>query len=259
MLNGSQLDLARLKSLIDKRTRAIIVNNPPNPSGIVISKSLLESILQIAYEKRIPIIADEVYGTMTYNGAKFHPIATLKPKVPILTCDGIAKRYLLPGWRLGWIIIHDRYAAFESIRDGLIALTQKIVGPCVLIQGALPRILQSTNTGFFQQVNSIIYYNASIICESLREVPGLHPLTPNGTMYMMVAIDEQIYGGDQVFVRDLLVEENVICLPGSVFHCPGWFRLVLTCSEHDTREACARIVQFCLRRYSHTLDHGIIT
>ncbi|CAG9540286.1 unnamed protein product [Cercopithifilaria johnstoni] len=259
ILNGSQLDLDRLKSLIDKRTRAIIVNNPPNPSGIVISKSQLESILQIAYEKRIPIIADEVYGTMTYNGAKFYPIATLEPKVPVLTCDGIAKRYLLPGWRLGWIIIHDRYAALQSIRDGLIALAQKIVGPCVLIQGALPRILQSTNASFFQQVNSIIHRNANIVCENLREVLGLRPLMPNGTMYMMVAIDEQIYGGDQVFVRDLLVEENVICLPGCVFHCPGCFRLVLTCSEHDIREVCTRIVQFCLRRYSHTSDHGIIT
>ncbi|KAL3983278.1 tyrosine aminotransferase [Acanthocheilonema viteae] len=259
MLNGSRLDLARLESLIDERTRAIIVNNPPNPSGIVICKSQLESILQIAYEKRIPIIADEVYGTMTYNGAKFYPIATLKPKVPVLTCDGIAKRYLLPGWRLGWIIIHDRYAALQSIRDGLTALAQKIVGPCVLIQGALPHILQSTNASFFQQVNNTIQRNASIIYESLREVPGLQPLMPNGTMYMMVAIDEQIYGGDQVFVHDLLVEENVICLPGCVFHCPGWFRLVLTFSEHDIREACTRIIQFCLRRYSHRLDDRMST
>lgn len=259
MLNGSQLDLVQLKSLIDKRTRAIIVNNPPNPSGIVVTKIQLEAILQIAYEKRIPIIADEVYGTMTYNGAKFYPIATLKPKVPVLTCDGIAKRYLLPGWRLGWIIIHDRYAALHCVRDGLMALAQKIVGPCVLVQGALPRILQSTNASFFQQVNNIIYRNASIVCESLKEVPGLQPVRPNGSMYMMVAINEQIYGEDQVFVHNLLVEENVICLPGCVFHCPGWFRLVLTCSEHDTREVCIRIVQFCLRRYSHTLDQGIIT
>lgn len=258
-MNDSRLDLVQLKSLIDNRTRAIIVNNPPNPTGIVISKNQLESILQIACEKRIPIIADEVYGTMTYNGAEFYPIATLKPKVPVLTCDGIAKRYLLPGWRLGWIIIHDRYSALRSIRDGLIALAQKIVGPCVLIQGALPRILKSTTASFFQQVNCAIHRNASIVCESLREVPGLQPLTPNGAMYMMVGIDEQIYGRDETFVRDLLVEENVICLPGCVFRCAGWFRLVLTYSEHDTREACTRIVQFCLRRCSHTLDRGIVT
>ncbi|KAK6111657.1 tyrosine aminotransferase [Brugia pahangi] len=259
IMNNSQLDLAQLKSVIDNRTRAIVVNNPPNPTGIVLSKNQLESILQVAFEKRIPIIADEVYGTMTYNGAEFHPIATLKPKVPILTCDSIAKRFLLPGWRLGWIIIHDRYAALQPIRNGLIALAQKIVGPCVLIQGALPRILHSTNANFFRQVNRTIHRNASIVFECLRKVPGLQPLAPNGTMYMMVAIDEHIYGRDEIFIRDLLVEENIICLPGCVFHCDGWFRLVLTCSEHDTREACARISQFCLRRYSHILDQGIVT
>ncbi|EJW88459.1 tyrosine aminotransferase [Wuchereria bancrofti] len=259
ILNDSQLDLAQLKSLIDNRTRAIVVNNPPNPTGIVLSKNQLESILQIAFEKRIPIIADEVYGTMTYNGAEFHPIATLKPKVPILTCDSIAKRFLLPGWRLGWIIIHDRYAALQPIRNGLIALAQKIVGPCVLIQGALPRILHSTNANFFQQVNRTIHRNAIIVFECLRKVPGLQPLAPNGAMYMMVGIDEHIYGRDEIFIRGLLVEENVICLPGCIFHCAGWFRLVLTCSEHDTREACARIAQFCLRRYSHILDQGIVT
>ncbi|MCP9265336.1 Tyrosine aminotransferase [Dirofilaria immitis] len=251
VLNGSQLNLAQLKSLIDNRTRAIIVNNPPNPTGIVISKNQLESILQIACEKRIPIIADEIYGMMTYNGAKFYPIATLKPKVPILTCDGIAKRYLLPGWRLGWMIIHDRYAALQRIREGLITLAQKIVGPCVLIQGALPRILQSTNDSFF---NRLI-----VLFIEMQEIPGLQPLMPNGAMYMMVRIDEQIYGRDETFVHDLHVEENIICLPGCVFHCAGWFRLVLTYSEHDTREACTRIAQFCLRRCSHMLDHQITT
>uniref|UniRef100_A0A915PUD9 Tyrosine aminotransferase n=1 Tax=Setaria digitata TaxID=48799 RepID=A0A915PUD9_9BILA len=251
VLNGSQLDPVQLKSLIDSRTRAIIINNPPNPTGIVISKDQLESILQLAYESRIPVIADEVYGTMTYDGANFYPIATLKPKVPVLTCDGIAKRYLLPGWRLGWMIIHDRYAALQGIREGLISLAQKIVGPCALIQGALPGILRSTSANFFQQVNCIIHRNANIVCESLNEVPGLQPVRPNGAMYMMVKINEKMYGRDETFVHDLLLEENVSCLPGRVFHSSGWFRLVLTYSEHDTREACTRIAQFCLRRYSH--------
>lgn len=239
-----------MKCLIDCKTRAIIINNPPNPTGIVIERNQLELILQIADENHLPIIADEVYGAMTYNGAKFHPTATLKPKVPIFTCDGIAKRYLLPGWRLGWIIVHDRFDALKLIRNGLIPLAQKILGPCMLIQGALPSILQATNANFFRRVNLIIQRNAEIICEILDGVPGLQPLQPNGSMFMMVGIDERIYGTDETFVRDLHVEENVICLPGCIFQCTGWFRLVLTCNEHDTREACNRIVQFCSRRRS---------
>ncbi|VDN03452.1 unnamed protein product [Thelazia callipaeda] len=254
LLNRGELDLIQLESLIDNRTRAIIINNPSNPMGLVLSKDQLESVLKIANENRIPIIADEVYGTMTYNEAKFYPIATLKPKVPVLTCDGIAKRYLLPGWRLGWIIIHDRHGAFAHIRNSLIDLAQNIVGPCTLIQAALPYILQSTDAVFFQQVNNIIYRNARIVWESLHKIPGLHPLMSNGAMYMIIRIEQQIYGTDESFVRDLLAEENVFCLPGCVFHCAGWLRLVLTYSEEETREACNRIRQFCLRRALHTLD-----
>lgn len=247
---GAQLDLTHMKSLVDGHTRAIIINNPPNPTGIVISKEQLESVLRIAYEAKIPIIADEVYGTMTYNGAQFYPIATLEPKVPVLTCDSIAKRYLIPGWRLGWIIVHDRYGALKNIREGLVALAQRIVGPCTLIQGALPRILQCTDESFFETVNSIISCNARIVYESLGKVPGLRPLMPNGAMYMMVGIDKKMYGDEKGFVENLLAEESVFCLPGRAFYCVGWFRLVLTLSEQDTREACFRISQFCTRRQS---------
>ncbi|VDK27931.1 unnamed protein product, partial [Gongylonema pulchrum] len=250
--NGAQLDIAQLKSLVDERTRAIIINNPPNPTSVVISKEQLESVLRIAYEARIPIIADEVYGTMAYNGAQFYPLATLKPKVPVLTCDGIAKRYLLPGWRLGWIIVHNRYGALTEIREGLVALAQKIVGPCALIQGALPRILQCTGMSFFEAVNKIISCNAKIAFDSLSRVPGLRPLMPNGAMFMIIAIDKQIYGTEEAFVQDLLAEESVFCLPGRAFYCSGWFRLVLAHSHRDIREACSRIVEFCSRRRSAT-------
>lgn len=90
----------------------------------------------------MPIIADEIYGDLVYDGAQFHAMATLTPKVPIISCDGIAKRYLVPGWRLGWLIIHDRFGALAEVKKGIVALSQKIVGPCALVQGALPQLLR---------------------------------------------------------------------------------------------------------------------
>lgn len=96
MENGAQVDLDDMESLIDDRTRAIIVNNPSNPTGAVYAKAHLEAILRIADKYKLPIIADEIYGGMVYDGAVFYPMATLEPKVPILSCDGIAKRYTFP-------------------------------------------------------------------------------------------------------------------------------------------------------------------
>uniref|UniRef100_A0A915MMI3 Tyrosine aminotransferase n=1 Tax=Meloidogyne javanica TaxID=6303 RepID=A0A915MMI3_MELJA len=225
------IDLAHLESLIDSQTRAIIVNNPSNPTGV------------------IPIIADEIYGDLVYGeGARFHPMATLSPRVPIITCDGIGKRYLVPGWRLGWLIVHDRYGGVLSeIKKGIVALSQKIVGPCALIQGALPSILRDTPSEFFDNTKKLLASNAATVYEKLSRVPGLRPLKPQGAMYMMVGFDPSLFGDETKFVRGLISEESVYCLPGSAFSLSNWFRLVLAFPNETTTEACERIAAYCTR------------
>uniref|UniRef100_A0A914XN64 Tyrosine aminotransferase n=1 Tax=Plectus sambesii TaxID=2011161 RepID=A0A914XN64_9BILA len=254
MENGALVNLQHLESLIDERTRAIIVCNPSNPTGAVYSKAHLEAILRIADLYKVPVIADEIYGGMVYDGAVFYPMATLEPKVPIISCDGIAKRYLVPGWRLGWLTIHDRHGALKNVRDGLRNLAQKIVGPCALVQGALPAILDNTPAEFFEHVRNVLTLNAKAAYNTLSAVPGLKPVRPQGAMYMMIGFDADnfpAFKGDELsFVKALIAEESVYCLPGTAFHCPGWIRLVLTYPEEVTLDACERIAAFCSRHYS---------
>ncbi|KAL3095285.1 hypothetical protein niasHS_007384 [Heterodera schachtii] len=242
------IDLQHLESLIDDRTRAIVVNNPSNPTGIVFPREHLEQILKLAQKYKLPIIADEIYGDLTYaEGAKFHPLATLSPRVPIITCDGIGKRYLVPGWRLGWLIMHNRFGVLSDVKAGIVSLSQKIVGPCALIQGALPRILRDTPQSFFDNTKALLAKNSEIVYDILCQVPGLKPLRPQGAMYMMVGFDEEMYGDETGFLQRLIAEESVYCLPGSAFSLPNWFRLVLAFPEETTREACERIAAFCTR------------
>ncbi|KAH7732225.1 CRE-TATN-1 protein [Aphelenchoides avenae] len=248
MNENGLIDLDNLEACIDEKTRAIIVNNPSNPTGVVFPKAHLEAILRIAYRHKLVIIADEIYGDLTYDGAVFHPMATLSPKVPIISCDGIAKRYLVPGWRLGWVICHDRYGVLKNVKKGMVALSQKIVGPCALVQGALPRILRDTPQSYFDNIKSVISANAAIVYDVLSRVPGLKPLRPQGAMYMMVGFDKEMYGDETEFVQGLITEESVYCLPGSAFSLPNWFRLVLTYPEDVTREACERIYDYCTKR-----------
>ncbi|KAI1732184.1 aminotransferase class I and II domain-containing protein [Ditylenchus destructor] len=242
------IDLQHLEELIDENTRAIIINNPSNPTGVVFPKEHLEAILRVAHKHKVPIIADEIYGDLVYDGAEFHPMATLSPKVPIITCDGIAKRYLVPGWRLGWLIVHNRYGVLTEVKKGIVALSQKIVGPNSLVQGALPRILADTPQSYFDNIKEVISKNATIVYDILSRVPGLKPLKPQGAMYMMVGFDRDIYGEETKFMQGLITEESVYCLPGSAFNLPNWFRLVLTYPEEVTREACERVVEYCERR-----------
>ncbi|KAL6724211.1 hypothetical protein Aduo_019118 [Ancylostoma duodenale] len=248
MTRGGLVDLEHLETLIDEKTKALIINNPGNPSGVVFPKEHLEDILTLASRHRLVIIADEIYGDLTYDGAVFYPIATLSPKVPVITCDGIAKRWMVPGWRLGWLIIHDRYQVLSEVRKGLVALSQKIVGPCSLVQGALPAILKDTPEEYFDHNRKVISRNADIVSEVLKGLVGVHCLKPRGAMYFMIRVDKSIYGDDVQFASSLIQEESVFCLPGSAFSAPGWIRLVITQSEEIIEDAAVRIREYCERR-----------
>lgn len=244
-----EVDIDHLESLVDDRTRAIVVNNPSNPCGSVYTKKHLEAILEAAEKYMIPVIADEVYENVVFPGYKFYPLAQLSENVPILTCGGISKGYLVPGWRLGWVIIHDKHGAFESeVRQGLVAMSQQILGPNTLIQGALPDILAKTPQSYFENTVKVIKKNAEICYEALLRIPELKPVMPCGAMYMMVGVDISKFDDiidDLDFTEKLISEQSVFCLPGKCFQYPNYFRIVLTVPAEMTQLACKRINEFC--------------
>ena len=115
-------------------------------------------------------------------------LSSLSSHVPILSCGGISKRFMVPGWRLGWIIVHDRGGAFEKeVRPGLSHLAMKLLGPCTLIQAALPHLIQHTPQEFHDRSMEIIRRNAELVYEGLGRADGCRPVMPAGSMYMMVS------------------------------------------------------------------------
>lgn len=126
-----------------------MVTNPSNPCGSVYEEEHLRQILEIASRHHVPILADEIYEDFLFSGQKFNALSSLSVDVPVITCSGISKRFLVPGWRMGWLIIHDRNNILgNKIRKGLSNMASRILGPCVLIQRALPAILQSPQEEF---------------------------------------------------------------------------------------------------------------
>ncbi|KAJ3019051.1 hypothetical protein HKX48_002403 [Thoreauomyces humboldtii] len=246
------IDLDNLESLVDENTIAIIVNNPSNPCGSVYSKKHLLEILAVAEKLKLPIIADEIYADMAFEGHEFIPIASLTKAVPVLTTSGLAKKFLVPGWRLGWILIHDRNEAFAEVRKGLVNLTQLILGPNSLIQAALLEILQapqSFSDGTMEQLES----NANISRKLLTGIPGLVPVFPQGAMYLMIEIETSQFKDikdDVEFVEKLAEEESVLCLPGQCFRTPGSFiRIVFTPPVEKLDVAYTRIREFAARHH----------
>lgn len=249
-----QIDLENLESQVDSQTAAIVINNPSNPCGSVFSARHLRAILEVAKRNCVPIIADEIYEDFVFEGEMFYPIATLSAHVPILSCGGLTKKFLVPGWRMGWIVIHDRQDIFGSkIRDGLQNLSQIIIGSNTIVQGALPAILQDTPDSFFQNNIEIVQKNAELSYSMLSKVPGLFPIMPAGAMYMMVGIHKSNFPAfkhDMDFVECLMAEQSVFCLPGLCFDYPNYFRIVLTVPEEQMMEACKRIEEFCRSHYT---------
>jgi tyrosine aminotransferase len=174
----------------------------------------------------IVIIADEIYEDMVFENFTYFPLAGLSQEFPevntsVLTCSGLAKRFLVPGWRFGWIAIHEaENDVLSEIRKGLFDLATLIIGSCTLIQAALPEIFENTPETFFTETNSILQSHARYLCHELSQIEGVHVIEPQGTLYMMVGIQfEQFkgkFGNDVEFSEQLLASQSVSVLPASV-------------------------------------------
>jgi len=243
-----EIDLGHLESLIDSKTVAILVNNPSNPCGSVYSKEHLTDILKLAERHHLPIIADEIYGDMVFKGNTFYGLGTLSKTVPVLSVGGIGKVFLVPGWRLGWVVIYDRNKLFAEVRTGLLKLSQIILGPNTLVQSALRDALFHTPKQFHDEVNQQLEQNATYLYERLSKIHGLKPIKTGGTMYLMFSLETKQFKDipdDVEFAVKLLAEESVSVLPATIFKWPHCIRLVICPPMDKLKEACDRIELFC--------------
>lgn len=247
-----EIDLEDLAAQVNENTACVIVNNPSNPCGSVYSRDHIRDLLGVVDQLQLPIIADEIYADFVFPGHPFIPLASQTTRVPILTCGGLTKRYLVPGWRMGWILINDRNNLFQHVRPGLTALSQRILGPNTLIQGAVRKILNETPQHFYDKTVAVVQRNAEIFYEMMTKIKGLNPVMPAGAMYMMIGIDMAhfpSFANDVEFTQAMVSEQSVFCLPAECFQCPNYFRVVLTVPEDKVIESGTRITEFCAAHY----------
>eukprot|EP00485_Elphidium_margaritaceum_P007571 CAMPEP_0202692054 /NCGR_PEP_ID=MMETSP1385-20130828/6546_1 /ASSEMBLY_ACC=CAM_ASM_000861 /TAXON_ID=933848 /ORGANISM="Elphidium margaritaceum" /LENGTH=558 /DNA_ID=CAMNT_0049347527 /DNA_START=45 /DNA_END=1721 /DNA_ORIENTATION=+ len=248
-----QIDTQHLRSQIDKRTKAILINNPSNPCGSVLTEDGILRVLQIAENYSIPIVADEIYAGMIYDDNhgkdKFVSVASLTRRVPVLTLSGLSKLYLTPGWRAGWIVIHDPIGAMVKIRTSLQKLSTVLLGSNTLIQESIPAIIEETPESYYDELNDKLLRQSSLLYREFDEIEALQPIRARGAMYLMVKIDMSKFNGrikdDIQFANLLLKEQGVLCLPGAIFNMPNYFRAVICPPPHIIAEIGKRVKEFC--------------
>jgi len=242
-----EIDLAHMRTQLDANTAAILVTNPSNPCGSAFTKQHMLDILKVAEEYGVPIIADEIYHNMVFNGESYS-FGELSRNVPVISCGGLAKRWLVPGWRVGWLIVHDRHQQLSEIRQGITRLCQVIIGSNTLIQAAIPKILATVPQSFYTETLTKLNFAANLLYTELCKVPELKPCMPQGAMYMMVKIQlDELFDidNDMEFVEKLISEQSVFLLPANIFGMDGWVRIVLTVPDDILRDACNRVAMFC--------------
>lgn len=255
---AKECDLVHLEELYQSfgsQIRGILVNNPSNPTGCVYSKDHLESLVKFAQRHHLPIVADEVYGDLTFQ-RPFLPLADVAAaRVPVITASGIGKQYLLPGWRVGWVVFHDNiHGSLREVEAGAKRLAQVILGASHLAQTAIVKVLNTQDESVAQWkdgLRSTLEQQARFLCDKLGECSGLQVLKPQGAMYSIARIDfskfDESVQSDLCFTQLLLEEENVFVLPGCAFGVPGMFRVVFCAPESVLETAAARIKSFCDR------------
>jgi tyrosine aminotransferase len=254
------VDVASLEAAIDANTKVILVNNPSNPCGSVLPKDNLLAIIDVAKRHHLPIIADEIYAGMCFEGNKMYPMAALTNEVPIITAGGIAKQFLVPGWRVGWLMVHDPINALNEIRDAYQRLTTLIVGANTLVQAALPEVLdpragspeEASLKSAHAHYMGVLEKNAKFTVEKLSKAKGLRVVVPQGAMYVMVEIKVEEFTDipdEQEFTRLLLAEENVFAMPGSCFGVPNFIRLVISGPQEKLGSGYDRMIEFCKRHH----------
>ena len=248
-----------MKSSSSNSIRAIVINNPSS-HGAVFSKSHLMKILDIAFKHKLLIISDEVYGDMTFGSHRFHPLADVAAehgqKVPIVVTSGLSKQFLVPGWRLGWVVFHDnKWGSLRNVREGAQRLSKLQHGISHLMQSVIPTLLSPSTPGLLswkKHLTSTLEKQSKVLCSNLQSCPGLQILCPpQGSMYAIVHFDFDRYSfgdeitDDQDFCYKLVQEENVFVLPGNSFGLPGTFRVAFSAKQNILEEACSRISRFC--------------
>lgn len=246
-----------MDQLIDSRTKAILINNPSNPCGSNYSAEHLSLIVEVARKHGLPIIADEIYGGCVFDGI-FTPIQVLRGNVPVIALGGLAKEFVVPGWRVGWVTLHDSkdIPRMNGVKVGMKSLSQIILGASSIIQHAIPKLLCPVKDSeddlslqaYYKKYLSVLQTNAQLCVTQAENCPGLSVVEPTAAMYAMVKIDIDALkdiSDDCIFSQKLLQEENLLCLPGQCFGMPNFIRLVTCAPAEKITDAFERIAIFC--------------
>ncbi len=246
---GWAIDPDELESHITTRTKALVICNPNNPTGALMSAETLKRVVDVARRHQLALLSDEIYDKLLYDGTHT-PTGTLADDVPIITFNGLSKAYLACGWRVGWLTFSNPHLSLDVQAAVTRLADARLCGPTPFQYAIEPAL-----TGPQDHIPAMMAKMRSrrdVMMKGLRSVPGLSVVEPQGAFYAMPRIQIPGVLDDEKFVLEVLHETGVLFVHGSGFgEKPGTlhFRVVFLPPEPILTEAFASLASFVKRKY----------
>ncbi len=233
---------AELERAITRRTKAIVVNTPANPSGKVFTREELGWIAEAAKKHDLFVFTDEIYEYFLYDGRKHISPATLPGmRERTITTSGFSKTFSITGWRIGYSAADARWNATISRLSDLVY----VCAPSPLQRG-VAKGLEELRASFYTQLSKDYANKRDLICDALIKA-GLEPFVPQGSYYVLADASHLPGKDSKAKAMYLLRETRVASVPGDAFFSGDagrhLLRFCFAKDDLDLTEACKRIRQ----------------
>lgn len=233
---GYAIDEARLRAAITPKTKAIIFNNPTNPTGMAYGRETLELLARVAQEYDLLVAADEIYTTYLFEGS-YVPLRTLPDMAErTITLNSFSKNFMMTGWRVGAAIAEPEIlAAMHTINGALIYSAPSISQRAAI---AALHMRSAVREAYISAYRDRIFYSI----ERLQNIPYLTLTPPKGTFYLFPGVEKTGLSAPE-FCKELLSRAHVLATPGDAFGQTGrnHFRIACTVDIAQLKEAYDRM------------------
>ena len=242
-------DIADLKKKVTSRTRALVIINPNNPTGVLYSTEVLQELIEVARQHNLIIFSDEIYDRLVMDNLTHVATARLAPDLTVITMNGLSKSHSLCGYRCGWMVISGPRERTEEYRKGIVQLTSLRLCSNALAQLVIPAALEDMETpAAMVRPGGRLYEQRRATIETLDRIEGISYVKNVAAFYLFPKLDVKKFNitNDKQFARDLLTEAKILIVPGSGFDWPDpdHFRIVMLPEAGELRAAMERMGNF---------------
>ncbi|MFD2655407.1 pyridoxal phosphate-dependent aminotransferase [Gracilibacillus thailandensis] len=242
--NEFKLTPEQLENAITEKTKAVIINSPSNPTGVMYEKEELEALGEVCLKHNILIVSDEIYEKLTYTATKHVSVAEISPKLKEQTViiNGVSKSHSMTGWRIGYAVGNK-----QLIKAMSNLASHSTSNPTSIAQVAAEAAYRGSQNPV-TDMREAFSERLEKLYEWLVAIPGIECVKPKGAFYLFPNVKKavEMNGFDTVddWVTALLEEEKVALVPGSGFGAPNNVRLSYAISLEQLEEAANRVKRF---------------